>query len=962
MKILARSFSFSLLLLVASVLLRTQHSLPFARPSETNTDDAVRRRVLASYGRLPLHFEPNQGQTDPAVKFLSRGSGYSLFLSATSMTLALPAAAPSDSGGRRNPSHAPAAAPRDPSPATLLRMQLVNANASPQVQGLEKLPGTSNYFLGSDPAAWRTDVAHFSRVLYQDVYPGIALAYYGDHRQLEYDFVVAPGAAPGAIQLEIQGAEKLELNAEGDLLLAAPAGELRMHRPVVYQEAGGTRREIPAAYVLRDGNRIGFEIASYDRAQPLIIDPVLVYSTFLGGAGGDGGFSVAVDASGNAFVAGTTGSNAFPVSNPLQPARAGNLDIFVTKMNAAGNALVYSTYLGGAGSDVAFGIALDASGNAYITGRTSSTNFPVLNPFQSAFGGGNQDAFVAKLNASGNALAYSTYLGGSGSETGSGIVVDPSGSAYVVGDTDSSNFPTANALQAARRGIGDAFVTKLSAAGSALVYSTYLGGSDDEFGFGITRDSSLNVYLTGLTTSPDFPTATPFQSSFAGGLRDAFVSKLNASGSALVYSTYVGGNAAELGASIAVDAAGNAYVAGSTSSTNFPTANPFQAALRGPEDAFAAKLNASGNALVYSTYLGGASFEEALFVAVDSGGNAYLTGGTASADFPTASPLQPLLGLSDAFLTKLAPAGNTLVYSTFLGGTGDDAGWSVTLDSSESLYLAGQTDSSDFPTAGPFQAAFGGGSADAFLAKVRDLPPGTVVPSLPAGSVVNGASFRPASDPNGAVAAGAIVALFGNDLAGGTQAAASVPLPTTLLDTSVTINNVAAPLFFVSNTQINAQVPFEAPAGTLSIQVKRGSASATQSVRVSDFSPGIFTRNQQGTGDGAILHAADFAPVSASAPALPGEFISIFCTGLGRLRSPVTTGAFPPSPPPETLSLPQVTIAGIPAQVTFSGLAPCCVGLYQVNVQVPAGVPSGSQLLQITIGAAPSNTVTLPVQ
>ena len=354
------------------------------------------------------------------------------------------------------------------------------------------------------------------------------LLYYGNQRQLEYDLVVEPGADPDAIALSFEGVEELRIDAQGDLLLDTPGGEVRQHKPLVYQEVEGVRREIAGTYVLNGRRRVGFQVAAYDASQPLIIDPVLSYSTYLGGSGDDRGTGIAVDSSGNAYVTGFTSSINFPTANPIQPANGGSFDAFVTKLNAAGNGLVYSTYLGGTDDDYGHGIAVDSSGNAYVGGYTISINFPTASPAQPAFGG-VADAFVTKLNAAGNALVYSTYLGGSDFEVGSRIAVDASGNAYVIGRTRSTNFPTVSPIQAAfGGGVRDAFVTKLNAAGSTLVYSTYLGGSADDiqFGFDIAVDAAGNAYITGQTFSTDFPTAGPFQSTNGGG-RDVFIAKIS---------------------------------------------------------------------------------------------------------------------------------------------------------------------------------------------------------------------------------------------------------------------------------------------------------------------------------------------------------------------------------------------------------------------------------------------------
>jgi hypothetical protein len=465
---------------------------------------------------------------------------------------------------------------------------------------------------------------------------------------------------------------------------------------------------------------------------PLVIDPTLVYSTYLGGSGGEQALDIALDSAGNAYIAGFTNSTNFPTANAVQSANASFQDAFVSKINAAGTALVYSTYLGGNGNEQARGVAADSAGNAYVTGFTNSTNFPTANAFDATIGSNGDDAFVTKLNAAGSALVYSTYLGGSDSaEFGEDITVDSAGSAYVTGSTFSIDFPTVNPIQAANGGGStDAFVSKFNAAGSALVYSTYLGGGGNEIGEGLTVDSAGNAYVTGDTASTNFPTANPVQAA-SGGDQDAFVIKINAAGSALVYSTYLGGSAQDDGESIAVDSAGNAYVTGNTFSTNFPTANALQPVHGGGviQDAFVTKLNAAGNAFVYSTYLGGTGGEIGFGIAVDSAGNAYVAGGTGSlSSFPTANSLQcPSGGSQDAFLTKINAAGNAFVFSTYLGGAGTENARGVALDSAGNAYIAGFTRSSNFPTVGAIQSAFGGDASifgDAFVTKISDAPAG----------------------------------------------------------------------------------------------------------------------------------------------------------------------------------------------------------------------------------------------
>ncbi len=624
-------------------------------------------------------------------------------------------------------------------------MRLVGANPGPRMTGAEELPGISNYFIGSDPEKWRTNVPRYAQVRYQDVYPGVDLIYYGNQRQLEYDFIVAPGADPEPIQLEIQGADQLEIDATGDLVLHFASGQVRLRKPLIYQNRGGQnrggqktsgqegagiRQEIAGGYVLLGSHQVGFEIEAYDPTQPLIIDPVLVYSTFLGGDFEDFGKDIAVDAAGNAYVTGETGSTNFPTASSFQASFGGGGfpgDAFVTKLNATGDGIVYSTYLGGSGLDLGEGIAVDTNGNAYVTGNTLSADFPTASAFRNSNSGGS-DAFVTKLNPAGNGILYSTYLGGSNDDFGEDIAVDASGNAYVTGNTNSNNFIALAAFADVVQngyagGASDAFVTKFAPTGSAIVYSTYLGGGIDDEGKGIAVDADGNVYVTGVTNSLDFPTNVPFQPA-TGGFHDAFISKLNPVGNGLLYSTYLGGSGEDSGDGIALDSSGNAYVTGGTASLDFPTAKPLHPVHLGIDDAFVTKLNSAGSALVYSTFLGGSGSDTGEGIAVDSVGSAYIVGTTNSADFPTANPfLSAKAGFRDAFVTKLNGAGNALVYSTYLGGSTDNLGEAIAVDANRNAYVTGYTMSPNYPTIGPFQAGCGGGTGgclDAFVGKIRE--------------------------------------------------------------------------------------------------------------------------------------------------------------------------------------------------------------------------------------------------
>ncbi len=658
------------------------------------------------YGKLPLAFEPNVGQTDARVRFLARDGGMTTFFTDRETVMVL--------------SRSRQAAPPEIEQA-VVRMKLEGAGQPGPATGLEKLPGISNYFIGNDPAKWRRDVPHFARIQYEGVYPGIDLVWYGNQQRLEYDFLVAPGADPKQIQVAYEGVESLLVDAGGDLVLRTALGEIRQQKPRVYQDVGGKQVEVRARYAVLASNRVTFALGRYDRMRQLRIDPVvLVYSTYLGGNGYDSGQAIAVDGAGSAYVTGYTISTNFPTQSPYQATNRGFPNAFVTKLTPAGDALVYSTYLGGSGiaptgfTDVnaGRGIAVDGAGSAYVTGDTNSTDFPTQSPYQASLRG-SKNAFVTKLAPAGNALVYSTYLGGRDTDSGRGIAVDGTGSAYVTGATTSTNFPIQTPYQATLQGSSNAFVSKLTPAGNALVYSTYLGGSRIDRATSIAVDGAGSAYVTGDTLSTNFPTQSPYQATLPGS-DNAFVTKLTPAGNALVYSTYLGGSNLDFGAGIAVDGVGSAYITGITYSTNFPTQAPYQATLRGRQNAFVTKLTPAGNALVYSTYLGGSTDDLGIGIAVDGAGSAYVTGYTFSTNFPTQSPYQATLqGSTNVFVTKLAPAGNALLYSTYLRGS---IGYAIAVDGAGSAYITGQT-GPDFPTQSPYQATLQG-NTNAFVTKL----------------------------------------------------------------------------------------------------------------------------------------------------------------------------------------------------------------------------------------------------
>jgi hypothetical protein len=650
---------------------------------------AMQAKTSESYGKLPLAFEANHGQIDSQVKFVTRTNAYSLFLTGDEAVLSL-----------RGEKARGEKVKTDQANGGVLRMKLRDANPSAQVTGMDELAGTSNYFIGNDPAKWHTNVSTYSKVKYEGVYSGIDLVYYGNQRQLEYDFVVAPGADPNRIAFDVSGATRIHKDAHGDLLFKVGGAEIRWQKPVVYQEKDGKRLKVAARYSITKKDRVAFELAKYDPSRTLYIDP-LIYSTYLGGSGDDEGRAIAVDSSGNAYVTGQTSSTDFPTKNPWQATNPGTAVAFITKINATGSAFVYSTYLGGNGvngPDGGYGVALDSNGNAYVTGLTGSTNFPTVNALQPAYAGGASDAFVTKINAAGSTLIYSTYLGGSGVDQSTGIAVDGGDNAYVIGITTSTNFPTMNPLQPANAGNTDTFVSQINAAGSALVYSSYLGGNGYDYGSGIATDSMGNTYLIGFTNSTNFPTKNPLQSTNAG--LAAFIAKLN-SGSGLVYSTYLGGSNA-YGNAITADSGGNAYITGVAYTCNLTSCF---------YNDFVDKINPTGSALVYQ-FSSPLNYAAGYGIVVSPAGSAYIVG-VQGGNSGYASNQR-------TYVEKINPSATVIDSVTYIRGNGGYGGTmaaGIAKDSAGYVYITGRTRATNFPTKNPLQPAFGG-NTDAFITKL----------------------------------------------------------------------------------------------------------------------------------------------------------------------------------------------------------------------------------------------------
>lgn len=918
--------------------------------SAADAGSATQARVTASYSRIPMSFEScfeaMCGEAGSQVKFFSRNNGYHLFLAPTEAVL--------HDGLSRKPK---------------LRIRLLRSNSNPRIEGLDPLPGKSNYFVGKNAKNWRTDVTNYARVRYQNVYPGVDLVYYGNGSHLEYDFVVTPGGDPRAIALTFPDAGSIRIDQQGDLVLNTDNGPIVQRKPVIWQQIGAKKKRIAGRYALRNKNEVRFELGRYDTGAALVIDPVLVYSTFLGSYG-----RVAVDAASNAYVTGW----------------AGDRGTSIMKLDPTGATVIYSTYIGGAASNV---IALDAAGNVYLTGVATPSEFPTTPGAYQTQPPIGSPPFITKVNSTGSALDYSTYLSppegaslSGGPQSGPGpsfvlaccIAVDSAGSAYVAGITRSKNFPTTpGSFQPRLDATWGTFVTKLNPTGTTLSYSTYLGGGGpgvvltgrSQETTAIAVDAAGNAYVAGWTGAADFPT-TPGALQLPGTFRfsfGGFVTKLNPAGSALVYSSVL--REALPVTAMTVDPAGNVYVAGYNLTGEFPT-TPGAFNAGAGRTAWLAKLNDAGSALVYSSHI--VPEGEITKIAVDAGGNATVVGRTSSRDFPTTpGGFQKAFGGghsfaeegtdSDAFVTKLNAAGTALIYSTYLGGKGDESIVGLALDAAGNAYVTGTTDSPDFPITGAaLQTA---STTGAFLMKL-ELPDTAVVPSFQPSRVLNGASFLP-----GPVAPGEIIALFGTGFGPASMTTLQLNAgfaDTRLGGTRVLFDGVPAPLVYAVENQLSAVVPY-ALAGKSATQLQveyRGARSAPVTLQLAPASPGIFTLDSSGKGPGAILNQ-DSSLNSQANPARVGSLVSIFATGEGQ-TSPAGIDGKPSSQPPARPILPvTVTIGGQTVLPSYAGAAPGKIaGLLQINVTIPGSIETGSAVpVVVQVGNASSQAgVTIAVQ
>ncbi len=685
---------------------------PISAQNQTTKPDV--RTIAPTMGSLqgqnfPLEFTPNHGQWPDGILFRAEAGGATMWFAAGGAYYQFV------QGGQ-------------PSRALLIRAEFVGANADPVVVGTDKMASYSNYYLGSSPDHWRTNIPNYRAIIYQDIYPGIDLKYYGDGRQMEYDFVVSPGADPDCIKVRYEGAKSMSVNAAGELVIETDWGRIVEQAPLVYQIIDGQRRRLHGAYALTSEATFGFRLAdNYNPAYAVVVDPKLVYSSYFGGSQVDFGGDIAVDDSGYIYWAGTASSSTFPTYNAYDSVLNAEgsttaSDIVLAKLSPDGRNIIYSTYFGGSSDDAWPSIALDSAGCVYLTGDTKSNDFPTMNAFDFLLGGA-RDAVAAKFDTLGQ-LIYSSYLGGSGEENFCQIAVDHLGCAYVGGQTTSTNLPVKNAYDTSYSGgYQDFFLTKVTPAGNDREFCTYFGGSGMDNCHEIVVDSVGNIYLTGYTSSINFPT-TPgsYQPSLVGD-HDCFVTKLSPGAQSLVYGTYVGGSRFEAGNDMVVDRTGRVHVCGHTTSSNFPHINAYDSVYNTNNpgtywgDGFVFRLSPNGDELEYSSYIGGSGEEIANSLAVDDSGRIVIALYTNSTDLPMLHAYDPSFkGYWDAALVILGKTLNRLDYGTYLGGSGEESPYSVALGRDNSIYLTGKTASANFPTLDAVDSMFNG-NYDAFVVK-----------------------------------------------------------------------------------------------------------------------------------------------------------------------------------------------------------------------------------------------------
>lgn len=919
--------------------------------------------------RIPLAIEANRGQADPAARYLARSGGRSSYFTAAGLVL--------DCGVR-------------------IRFQ---GGKLGEPEALEPLGSTSNYLIGRDSRKWVTGVPHYGRVRYRNVYPGIDVIYYPAGSSLEYDLVLGPGANPADIRLEFEGARDLRIESGGELVVSGPRGELRQHLPNVYQSRNGRRSPVRCRQARVGPSTVGFQVEEYDAATALTIDPVLSWSTLLGGgpsgdiAGQEGAIGVGLDRSGNVYVAGTTSSPNFPTVTPIQSAPGkvylSVADIFVAKLSPDGSRLIYSTYVGGSFIDTPHAMAVDSEGSVYVAGDSESDDFPVAAAYQSASRGGVyplcsprpcgiQDAILFRLTPSGTAFVYSTYLGGSyeGYEFVSGLAIDADGNAYVTGTTSSRDFPVTryNAYQKDLAGGQDAFVAKFSATGQSLMFATLLGGKGTDYGTGIALDSQGNVIVTGYTNSSDI-SASPeaLQKTTSGTDYDGFVAKLGPGGNVRTWFTFLGGSASDNTRTVQVDASDNIYVTGSTSSSNFPTtAGAFQASAQNRTAGFVSKINPAGSSLLYSTNLaatGSFTTVTPSGLRVDSQGRAYVVGTASSTSFPlTADAFQPgpigTTSYSTPFFSILKPAGDGLEYSTLLDASGFTQISGLAIDASRNIYLVGYTAGVDFPTtAGAYQRKLNltgtGAASDAFILRMAGTKTGPLL-----GAVTHSATFA-----TGGISPGEIVTAWGSGFGPSAVTYSSLDpagyVPTSLSNAAILFNDVPAPVISGMADRLSVVVPYSVAgkAGVIVTAQFQGVKSNALWIPVVAAAPGIFTAEASGKGPAAALNT-DYSINSASNPAGAGSVVMFYVTGEGETDPAGVDGKPANDVYPKPKQSVAARIGGKTADVQYAGAAPGFVaGAMQVNLMIPSGLAAGAQSVTITVGGKSSQSgVTVAVK
>jgi uncharacterized protein (TIGR03437 family) len=842
-----------------------------------------------------------------------------------------------------------------------VRFRAVDANPQSSLTA-EDDAGKLSEMVGSDRSKWRTDVPLFARVRNAGIYPGIELDWRGQAGRLEYDFQIAPHSDPQQIAIRIEGARGVEQDPAGDIVIATADGEWMQHKPVAFQMVNGARRDITSRTLL-SGNTIRFALGVYDPSLPLTIDPALVYSTYLGGANTDEAHAIGIDGLGDTFVAGLTYST-----------KIGNSNVFVVAVPPSGVPTVI--VIGGMlGNDTANGIAVDSAGDFFVVGSTTSTDFPVIevstgvNIQSTEFG--LQKAIALGFQAGVTTPVWSEYFGGSASDEALGIALGPNNLLYIVGDTDSTDFLNyssdgalinANDLQDYNGGGFDGYLLSMNTNG-AFSFATYMGGAGDDYANAVAVNSNSQIFVVGSTTTTDFNTTNSFQEGLGGGI-DAFATSFaydtSTEASTFYFITYIGGSSDDVANAVALDADDNVYIAGTTGSTDFPVSDfAYQTIYQGgASDGFIFVLSSNPAEGVWSSYFGTTTADVLNAITLNASGDIFVTGSTDSVVFPvTTDAVQSTNGGGlDAIISEFNSAGTSLLFSTYLGGSGDDVGRGIAVDTSGTIYVDGITASSnnDFPvTTATDHQAYAGGASDAFLSI---LGCSGAAPTVPSGGVTNAASYLATT-----VAPGGIISIFGTDFACSSAGASTVPLTTTLSGVTVKVNGTAIPLYYAGATQINAQLPYETPAGSATITVTNAyGISAVATFNVVETGPGIFVAGTQA----AALNYPAYTVNSVSNGAAPGSVVIVYLTGLGLVSPAIADGAAAPTSPFSLVPTDTPVSATINSQamtIDFLGMAPGYVGLGQANLVIPSGLAAGTYPVVITIGSVSSQAANITV-